>query len=317
MNKLLKYYIKQYLKEATIPFSAEEIDAGLQHELSPNIAKDMTKLSEREVIQHIMKNLDDRTCISFVNKYDEKPPSFNINPTAAYNTPHGNYAYTLNLRNFRSLYKTMQVRGSEFAINRPYFLLFRIKSPDIIILDEEGNDNYKEISKNKRTSFEKDIERISRSFAYYVMSGYRSKPEGSKFDQIAFDRAFNKLKVDINDKFEEMINSSRNTTEFIMIMAKTLQEFFKRNVYIIEDFPEAAEEKITNVIRKSFEEIVTELSLTDANKFYKGDSETSDYHRLNYGCFLLANIAARSTKTAKSTGPIFTIFLNGLEKHQA
>ena len=33
-------------------------------------------------------------------------------------------------------------------------------------------------------------------------------------------------------------------------MAKTLQEFFKRSVHIIEDFPESAEEKIINVIHK-------------------------------------------------------------------
>ena len=49
MNKILLKYIRSYLAEATIPFSAKEIDAGLQHELSPNIPKDMTGLSNEEV----------------------------------------------------------------------------------------------------------------------------------------------------------------------------------------------------------------------------------------------------------------------------
>lgn len=48
MNKLLLKYIKSYLDEATLPYNAGEINAKLQHELSPNILKDMTNLSNEE-----------------------------------------------------------------------------------------------------------------------------------------------------------------------------------------------------------------------------------------------------------------------------
>ena len=41
MSKLLINYIRQYLVEATIPFSGSEITADLQHELSPKLKKDM------------------------------------------------------------------------------------------------------------------------------------------------------------------------------------------------------------------------------------------------------------------------------------
>ena len=126
MKKLLLKYIRSYLAEATIPYKADEISAKLQHELSPNIPKDMTNLSDKETIKTLMKNIDENTCISFVNTYDVNSPSFNINPHAKYNTPHGNYAYPLTLKNFRTLYKTKKVSGTEFATDRPFFLLFKI-----------------------------------------------------------------------------------------------------------------------------------------------------------------------------------------------
>ena len=143
MNKLLLNYIKRYLKESALPYSAKEIGAGLQHKLSPKISKDMTKASDEDVLKILMQNLGDRTCISFVNEYNKDIPSFNINPIAKYNTPHGNYAYPLTLEILRDIIAVKKVKGTSFAIDRPYFLLFKVNSPNALVIDEDGKTNYK------------------------------------------------------------------------------------------------------------------------------------------------------------------------------
>ena len=55
MSKLLLKYIKSYLSEATVPYKADEISAKLQHELSPNIPRDMTNLSDEETIKTLIE----------------------------------------------------------------------------------------------------------------------------------------------------------------------------------------------------------------------------------------------------------------------
>ena len=170
MNKILIKYIKKYIKESVIPYPGQYVSARLQHKLSPNISKDMTQLSDKKVMKVVMQNIDKKTCISFVNTYDQDIPTFNINPHAAYHTPHGNYAYPLTLENLREIISVKKVKGATFAIDRPYFLLFKINSPNTLIINKDRTSNYKDIllnrAYNKKTTryddltLEKDIDRI-------------------------------------------------------------------------------------------------------------------------------------------------------------
>ena len=144
MNKLLVNYIRQYLVEATIPFSGSEITADLQHGLSPKLKKDMTHIEDpKEILKVLMKHISDRTCISFVNPYtdgqgNKEVPHFSINPSAVYETPHGNYSYPLNHENLRELIRSGKIKGSSFAIDRPYFLIYKVDSPNTLILNKDG-----------------------------------------------------------------------------------------------------------------------------------------------------------------------------------
>ena len=126
MKSILKNYIRQYLKEATIPYSASDIDDKLQGSLSPDIDLQMTGLSRKETLNILAKEAGPNTFISFVEQYNSDIPSFSTNPKASYQTPHGNYGYLLTKENLESLVRSFSVDGVTFAMQRPYMLIYKI-----------------------------------------------------------------------------------------------------------------------------------------------------------------------------------------------
>lgn len=318
MNKLLLKYIRSYLAEATIPYKAEEISAKLQHELSPNIPKDMTGLSTKETIKALMKNIDENTCISFVNTYDQGIPSFNINPHARYNTPHGNYAYPLTLENFRTLYNFRKVSGTDFATNRPFFLLFKINSPNTLVINKDGTTNYKDILSsrkfNKKTtrydnsSIEKDIERVVRSFLYFSSSAFldiEASDVENKFNRKIFNKARSGLTLNLDSTFKKAGAGNMPVGDLVRSFSYDLEDFFTNIYYAFDgEITKKRHQEIIDNLKTFITKLVIDLSETDTNKY----KELGDFHKLYFTCWFLSLVAQNAT-TAGSNGPIFTMFL--------
>jgi len=318
MNKLLLKYIRNYLNEATLPYKADEISAELQHELSPNIPRDMTDLSDKETIKAIMKNIDENTCISFVNTYDENIPSFNINPHARYHTPHGNYAYPLTLKNFRTLYKIGKVSGTDFAIDRPYFLLFKINSPNTLVVNKDGTTNYKDILSNKKfnkkttrydnLSIEKDIERVARSFLYFSSSAFLDIEDSdveNKFNKKLFNRALSNLITSLTSTFKKAGSGNFPIGEFVRSFSYELEDCFTNIYYAFDsEITKKRHQEIIDNLKVFITKLVIDLSETDVNKYKK----LGDFHKLYFTCWFLS-LVAQNVTTAGSNGPIFTMFL--------
>ena len=315
MNKLLLKYIRSYLAEATIPFSAKEIDAGLQNKLSPNIPKDVTSLSNEETIKVLMQNIDEQTCISFVNAYDENIPSFNINPYARYNTPHGNYAYPLTLKNFRTLYKTKKVGGTEFAIDRPYFLLFKVNSPNTLTINKDGTTNYKEIKSNKqamsrgsKASSKQDIESVVRSFLYFSSSAFldiEASDVENKFDKKLFHKALSSLTENLTYAFEKAGSGDYPIGDLAKSCSYYLEDYFTNIFYAFDnEITKKRHQELIDNLKGFITKLVINLSETDVNKY----KHFGDFHKLYFTCWLLS-LVAQNVTSADSNGPIFTMFL--------
>jgi len=318
MNKLLLKYIRSYLAEATLPYKADEISAKLQHELSPNIPKDMTNLSDKETIEALMKNIGENTCISFVNTYDENIPSFNINPHARYHTPHGNYAYPLTLKNFRTLYKIGKVSGTEFATDRPFFLLFKIKSPNTLVINKDGTTNYKDILSNRKfnkkttrydnLSIEKDIERVIRSFLYFSSSAFldiEASDVENKFNKKLFNRALSNLITSVTSTFKKAGSGNFPIEELVRSFSYDLEDCFTNIYYAFDsEITKKRHQEIIDSLKTFITKLVIDLSKTDANKYKK----LGDFHKLYFTCWFLSLVGQNIT-SAGSNGPIFTMFL--------
>ena len=325
MNKLLAKYIKKYIKESVIPYAGQHVSAKLQHELSPNISKDMTQLSDEDVMKAVMKNIDAKTCISFVNTYDENIPSFNINPHAAYHTPHGNYAYPLTLENLREIISIKKVKGATFAIDRPYFLLFKIKSPNTLIINKDRSSNYKDIllnrAHNKKTTryddltLEKDIDRIIKSFLYFVMTSFEPGPTFKKwtsYDSRIFNGQFPQYCKSLEDKLQDLMS---RTSSFVdsdtHIIGNTLKTFINNASLTTRlKIPKKIEKKFYDETFVLLKKYLISLSQTPVNRFYK-DEDTDDFHKLYFICWLLSNVG-KASNNKKSNGPILTLLLKSI-----
>ena len=322
MNKLLLNYIKSYLKEATIPYAGEEIGAKLQHKLSPNISKDMTNLSDEGVMKILMQNIDEKTCISFVNKYDEDIPSFNINPNAGYKTPHGNYAYPLTLENLREIIYSRKVKGASFAIDRPYFLLFKVDSPNALIINKDGTTNYKSLrsarramTRSKTITLDQDIDTVIRNFLYFVrtlqVENEKLQPWDSR-DTDIFNRQLPHFCSLAEDAFEELSNKDITVENFFRKLGEVLRKFVFSFLSIRRKIPASVENKFFNDFSEFFKEYLVELSESEINKFYSGeDEDTDDFHKVYFICWLLSNVGEVSNQK-QSNGPILTLLLRSI-----
>lgn len=333
MSKLLINYIRQYLVEATIPFSGSEITADLQHELSPKLKKDMTHIEDpKEILKILMKNLGDKTCISFTNPYEDdqgnkEVPHFSINPIAAYETPHGNYSYPLNHENLRELIRSGKIKGSSFAIDRPYFLIYKVDSPNTVVINKDGSSNYKEIlsnrAYNKKTasyddlSVESDINRVVRSFSHFVATGYYTKKSRQKFNSETFEEVFIRFQSFLNKEIQELLNinnDSQNILVRFFINMSNAPEVKNFNKFVLRsDIPKTELNKIIKFLENLIRNNIHDLASSSKNRFFakslaSKDFEFDDFHKVYYTCWFLSK-TAQNLLNRNNNGPIFTAFL--------
>ena len=278
----------------------------------------MTDLSDKETIKALMKNIGENTCISFVHAYDENSPSFNINPHARYHTPHGNYAYPLTLENFRTLYKTSKVSGTEFATDRPFFLLFKINSPNTLVINKDGTTNYKDILSSRKfnkkktrydnSSIEKDIERVVRSFLYFSSSAFldiEASDVENKFDKKLFNKALSNLITSLTSTFRKTGSGNFPIGELVRSFSYDLEDCFTNIYYAFDsEITKKRHQEIIDSLKTFITKLVIDLSKTNANKYKR----LGDFHKLYFACWFLSLVAQNIT-TAGSNGPIFTMFL--------
>ena len=345
MNKLLINYIRQYLTEATVPFSGSEITADLQHELSPKLKKDMTHIEDpKEIIKILMKNLGNKTCISFVYPYEDdqgnkETPYFSINPHAAYETPHGNYSYPLNHENLRELMRSGSVKGTKFAINRPYFLLYKVDSPNTVIINKDGSSNYKEILSNKAynkkltryddLSTENDINRVIKSFAHFIATGYYTKKSGQNFNSKSFNTVFIRFKFFLNKEIRNLLTGKtlppseqiseegwqvepEKTFSFFDNIMKSSEVNEFRKFALQRDIPRPELTQIISFLENSIRKNIKGLD-SSCNKFLKKSLENEDFvfddfHKVYFACWFLSK-TAQALLDRENNGPIFTAFL--------
>ena len=325
MNKLLIKYIKKYIKESTIPYAGQHVSARLQHKLSPNISKDMTQLSDEEVMKVVMQSIDKKTCISFVNTYDQDIPTFNINPHAAYNTPHGNYAYPLTLENLREIIAIKKVKGATFAIDRPYFLLFKVNSPNTLIINKDRTTNYNDIllnrAHNKKTTryddltLEKDIDRIIKSFLYFVMTLFEPGPtfkNWTSYDTKVFNGQFPQYYKSLENKLQNLLaKSSSFISSESHEIGNTLKTFVSNASLTTRlKIPKSIQKKFYDETFKLLKEYLVQLSQSSVNKFYR-DEDTDDFHKLYFICWFLSTVG-KTSNSKSSNGPILTLLLKSI-----
>ena len=326
MNKLLINYIKKYLKEATIPYSARDIDAKLQGSLSPNISLPMTGLSRKDTLKFLAKEAGPNTFISFVAKYDQNIPNFSTNPKASFQTPHGNYGYLLTKDNLEGLVSNFSVDGVTFAMKRPYMLIYKITSPNSIYIEKDGQSNYNE------SKFIDDIKTITRSFYYYLYSFYYQKnitnKQKTKLKKVDIDSNAIEREMTI-DRMEMMLKQIlqgvSSLDELIREIHDVMQTYFLslRNYFSTDSDTniKSLNEEAINILNFYFYQI---SSIKESNKFIELYPD-SKFHKLYTMCYAFSKTSQgikRKDAVHKgikfqnedfNNGPLFSLLLKEVE----
>ena len=139
---MLKEYISLILEaQRGIMYPPSRINSKLQSELSSSQENDKTSLTPEETVQDLSDKFGSNYYISFVRGYNGQVPAAGINPFSRFATPHGVYTYLLTRKNLTDLFLKQRLNYVDFAMNRPYFHIIQIDSPNTSVLTKTGSSN--------------------------------------------------------------------------------------------------------------------------------------------------------------------------------
>tara|TARA_B100000085_G_scaffold276980_1_gene296809 strand:- start:2162 stop:3949 length:1788 start_codon:yes stop_codon:yes gene_type:complete len=289
---LLERYIEAFLKEAAstaIANSASDLTGMSHHQSAASYSNDMSEIDNQETLLKVLENVGNNCFISFVDKYDEKIPRLEISPEVSYDTPHGNYAYPLNIKSLKDIIEKGRIGGADFALNRPYFHMFK-KSDSLnsIEIQSDGSNNY-------RGNYDKDLRTIIHTAVMFSAAKnlernptkYAAPSDSDEEENRVIN--FNWTKRRIKRKIKA------NSTPYYVrdnIFNKTMSDLTEDLCYLVnlnnKKYPREVVELIVNFLTS-----VMELKINSGlNKFFmyfKGKRKLlSKFHGLFYACFTLA-----------------------------
>ena len=301
---LLKNYIKNYLLEATptIAFPAKETTGKFQHQRAYSYNLDMTSLDDEQALLKVLENIGDNCFISFVDKYDENIPRLEISPNVSYDTPHGNYAYQLTIKNFKEIVEESLIGGTNFALERPYFHLFK----------KSNNINSVTINKNGRNDYRGNLNEDLRTIVHtaIVFSASLELEENKTLS----NSNLKEVEFEVKDLLKNInIESKENFKNGFKEVSTLLSQMMKINNVLPSNILREVVNFFVNAIKRR--------ANSTRNRFYdyKSQKIISRFHVLYYTCFVLSNIIAEEDiysyydKISETQqGPVFTMLLNSI-----
>lgn len=289
MNLLLKQYIKNYLNEATsaIINPASNISGRTQHQQSASYSENMTNVDNEVTLLKVLENVGDNCFISFVDEYDEFIPRLEVSPNVSYDTPHGNYAYPLNISTLKEIVEKSRIKGASFALDRPYFHMFK-KSNSVrsIEIQKDGSNNYfGNLDKDLRTIVHMSVVH----FTSLLIEKENRKPSKNKTTIVNTIKNNFELKK-IKKKIKNFLIDSKNVG---------FDDYIKVFLFLTRNLSKAVEHnsnKIPSDILTGIVEFLTRLTkmkaLSKENRFFdtREQKVLSDFHILYYTCWMLSDM---------------------------
>jgi len=333
---LLEKYIKEFLKEAAssaIINPAQNITGETQHQQAASYSLNMTNVDHEETLLKVLENVGDNCFISFVDEYDENIPRLEISPKVSFDTPHGNYAYPLNISSLKEIVEKSKIRGTSFALNRPYFHMFkRSNSVRSIEIEGDGSNNY-------TGNFKKDLRTIVHTYIMFSSANRLEQSDVQSIDSNIPKSESNYRKSETIKKIDRIIKRNKNLISYNSSISfdnsgsfgKILNELIKDLCLITSlnsnSFPAGVVSKIVDYVSG----LTEELALSARNRFFKAREKKalSDFHILYFACWMLSDIFSEpssyeppsevfdvnkiNNQREKQQGPIFTMLLNSID----
>ena len=321
---LLEKYIKAFLKEAAssaIMSPASELTGKKHHQIAASYNVNMTELDPEETLLKVLENVGDNCFISFVEKYDEKVPRLEISPEVSYDTPHGNYAYPLNIKSLKDIVEKGRVGGANFALDRPYFHMFKKSdSLNYIEIQPNGTNNYSgNYSKDLRTIVHTAVMFNAARNLEKNPDKYVAPPdtEDETYRKIRFDDKQWRVRKKIKDNTKTSETNNESFYKILNILSEDLCYLVNLNN---KKYPREFVELIVDFLVNTLKIKINSFQ----NKFFvriKGKRKLlSKFHGLYYACFMLAkgmsdDVDKKNNPQNNSIrqGSIFTMLLNSID----
>ena len=329
MNLLLKKYITNYLKEAaSTAISNRATDlTGMSHNQSArSYSNDMSEIDNQEALLKVLENVGNNCFISFVDKYDEKIPRLEVSPKVSYDTPHGNYAYPLTITVLKDIIEKGKVGGASFALERPYFHMFK-KSDSLnsIEIQPDGSNNY-------TGDFNKDLRTIVHTAVMFKAAKFIEENEEIDTTSLSDDDKGYKT-FSFKNRISRRINRNSSNKPIDDKSLRRMMFYLIKNLCSLYYFNNNAfHQESVDLIVDWITRTVTSKANSSENKFFKRSTNKllSKFHALYYACFMLARTISDDSDIFDNNefdvnkinqpqenrihqGSIFTMLLNSID----
>jgi len=314
---LLEKYIKSFLNEAAssaIIGKASDLTGKSQHQSAAAYSSDMSEIDSQETLLKVLENVGDNCFISFVEKYDEKIPRLEVSPKVSYDTPHGNYAYPLTVKSLKDIIEKGRIGGASFALERPYFHMFK-KSAGLnsIEIESDGSNNY-------AGNFAKDLKTISHTAVMFAVAMHDEKnpsrgeyPGADEYFKFALNKIKRLIDKPIDIQSGEYIYAFQDDFEYLINQLHLIRKCSTNRVMPVD---------VLNLVVDFVCKYILLLSKTTNNIFFDKRKKTtkSKFHDLYYACWFLSRVLSDEEEDNypteddnKIAGPIFTMLLNSID----
>tara|TARA_B000000557_G_scaffold243607_1_gene224651 strand:+ start:817 stop:1926 length:1110 start_codon:yes stop_codon:yes gene_type:complete len=250
---MLKEYVRLIVEaQRGIMYPPSRINSKLQSELSSSQSNDKTHLTAEETVKDMSDKFGANYYISFVRGYKGQVPDLSVNPFSRFATPHGIYTYLLTKKNLESLFLKQRLDYVDFAMDRPYFHIIQIESPNKAVLNPDKTSNkYAKDTAGYDSQYFKDIQEMVRvslmslpgTASYitqkinrlpykvkklyqsldktnYISALYRSGHRSSRI-ATAIEAAYKKLCIDTNE-----LTFNEFTTSIAKFLASKVNQYY-------------------------------------------------------------------------------------------
>jgi hypothetical protein len=326
---LLEKYIKAFLKEAASTAIANKASdlTGMSHNQSArSYSNDMSEIDNQEALLKVLENVGNNCFISFVDKYDEKIPRLEVSPKVSYDTPHGNYAYPLTIAVLKDIIEKGKVGGASFALERPYFHMFK-KSDSLnsIEIQPDGSNNY-------TGDFNKDLRTIVHTAVMFKAAKFIEENEEIDTTSLSDDDKGYKT-FSFKNRISRRINRNSSNKPIDDKSLRRMMFYLIKNLCSLYYFNNNAfHQESVDLIVDWITRTVTSKANSRENKFFKRSTNKllSKFHALYYACFMLARTISDDSDIFDNNefdvnkinqpqenrihqGSIFTMLLNSID----
>lgn len=171
-EKIIRLYIKNLFESKFFAMEKENVNAKNLSQFFNQQLNFINISNINDLKDYLIDIAGSDIFISFTNPWNQNIPTFSINPTANFNTPHGIYFYPFDKENAIKFIKHGKPTDAFFAVRSEFFHLVQVdlNHPNVLVINKNYKINKKDLNYIEFENYLDEIIRIAEYFSGTILN---------------------------------------------------------------------------------------------------------------------------------------------------